>query len=286
MNHKLLKRLLAIMLYLFSSGVALSQNLDSMHFVNSNISYIADFNEDTYLDTLVSMNYNHNNYPYYILWANPNNLSSIKYKTIIDYPEYYKFKVSTNCVDMNLDNTLDLIFSVRYKVKVDSATVLDSAYNVIVFGQKSIAERDTLKINSVANISFTPYTAMNLNLLLFNKAKRDLSDVYSYYVNKTSISMPAPKVPSSNNEMEPEILIFPNPAENNTNLQISNLAKGDYIIRLLNYYGTSIEELPCKSEGGSVNMKLNLNNYASGSYFVILYSGTSVLKIYPFVIKK
>ncbi len=286
MNQRFYKYLLAIMLYLFSSGIVLSQKLDSLHFVNSNISYIADFNEDTYLDTLVSMTYNHSNYPYYILWANPNYLSSIKYKTIIDYPEYYQFTVNTNCVDMNSDSTSDLIFSVRFKVKVDSATFLDSAYNVIVFGQQSIAESDTLKINSVENISFTPYTAMNLNLLLFNKAKRDLSDIWSYYVNKTSISMPAPKITSSNSELNPEILIFPNPAENNTNLQISNLTKGDYKIRLLNYYGTTIEELPCKSEGGSVNMMLNLNNYASGSYFIILYKGTTVLKIYPFVINK
>ena len=115
----------------FCTSMSAKVNLDSVDFKQSTIYQINDFDGDSYQDTLIGMRYNGIIYPYYITWHNNNATTQ---KTYFKLPEYEYYSLKMNCLNLNEDNMMDLLFSItRYRKDEKNRLVQDTAYHTVVF---------------------------------------------------------------------------------------------------------------------------------------------------------
>jgi hypothetical protein len=86
----------------------------------------------------------------------------------------------------------------------------------------------------------------------------------------------------TNCSLNNSILIYPNPAIDEVNLEISNEENVDYEIKILDIYGKIIYQNSISINAEVKSIKIPLNNFSNGIYSVILFDGTNkkVVKLY------
>lgn len=259
-------------------------NLDSVSYFNSTITKISDFNGDYYNDTLVSVRINNMFIPYFISWASKYNVPA---KTYFKLPDYESYSISSNCLSLNNDNLEDLLFSVvTYKKNQDGRVVLDTAYHTVVFAQPGLSTLDTISIEPVVGIVYSPIIKMDYNAMITSKIRSDYSGDYAFTITKQNIST-MQKQSESNDDGVPIVLeLYPNPVTSMLSVGIKNLSNNVYSYKIMNSIGETIENQTINKLGSSVNQELLMERYASGIYLFALYSNSQVIALKTFIVSK
>lgn len=75
-----------------------------------------------------------------------------------------------------------------------------------------------------------------------------------------------------------QLIIYPNPAKEVLRFKVSGLSSGkDYSLEMFNAIGKQVQEI--KAVGGQQELKLNVESYKPGIYFVVLKEGTQTVTI-------
>ncbi len=259
-------------------------NLDSVSYFNSTITKISDFNGDDYNDTLVSVRVNSMFMPYYIAWASNYNIAA---KTYFKLPDYERYSIRTNCLSLNDDNLDDLLFSVvTYTTNPDNRVVLDTSYHTVIFAQPGLRNFDTISIEPVEGLVYSPIIKMDYNALVTSKIRSDYSGKYGFTIRKQNITIMQKKTESKDEELPIVLELYPNPVTSVMNIGIKNLTNDIYSYKILNSIGETIENRTINKLGSSVNQELLMDKYASGIYLFALYSNSQVIALKTFIVSK
>lgn len=269
---------------IFGVGNAYAKfNIDSLKFSDARIEALEDFNGDYYKDTLVSIQSNGFNYPYYIAWYNV----GYQKRTYFKFNNYDRFTISINCTNLNTDNLKDMLFSVTtFKKNNSGKFITDSIYHTIVFGQSSLKNQDSILIKAVKTIDYSPIVQMNLDLVLESKMKTDFSNNNSFYINKAS-NIPLIK---ENTDVNADIVtslgLYPNPSVNTITLELKNLASEQYRYIVTNPLGVIIKDEKIANGIKNYSTELSTEILASGAYYVTIYENEKILLMKSFMVSK
>lgn len=267
----------------FCSGMSAKVNLDSVDFKQSTIYQINDFDGDSYQDTLIGMRYKGMIYPYYITWHNNN---AITKKTFFKLPQYENYLLKMNCLNLNQDNMMDLLFSItRFRKDERNRLVQDTAYHTVIFAQSKLKNLDSIDLTPVVGLVYSPIIQMDYQLLVQSKIRSDYSNGFSFNITKCNTEQLNKQNESSNNNSI-VLNLFPNPVSNTLNINIKNIDDSHYSYQIMN----SLGELMISSDGikskNTYSESVTLDNFASGLYLFTLYDNQQVIAIKTFMVSK
>lgn len=259
-------------------------NLDSVSYLKSTITKVSDFNCDTHSDTLVSVRINGMFVPYYIAWANPYGTVA---KTYFKLPDYERYSIRTNSLSLNEDDLDDLLFSVViYKKNQSNKIVLDTTYHTVIFAQPSLCNHDTISIEPVEGLVYSPIIKMDYNALVTSKIRSDYSGNYSFTIKKQKLTIMHKNSEPNDVELPVVLELYPNPVTSVMSIGIKNMSSNVYSYRIMNSIGETIENQTINKLGSSVNQELLMDKYASGIYLFALYSNSQVIALKTFIVSK
>lgn len=72
------------------------------------------------------------------------------------------------------------------------------------------------------------------------------------------------------------MIISPNPSDNNVNIELYLIEKGNTLLRVYSVGGQLYDEFDLSNQTGNINLKLNTAKYSNGLYFIQLQTPTII----------
>lgn len=247
---------------------------------------ISDLNSDTHLDTIYLKSKNGN------LGLDKINWGSSSYTTHFQYPEMFYQRDFFWNIDINKDGIKDLV--VLSSGKIDTVDYKDTAYLKIVYGQSGFETIDTIKIEEIDSLQFTPYVASTIypDLGISQGKIQSLSEfpVFELYFNNLDVTDSTVSMKQIFEE-EPMLIarfnIYPNPAYYYTNIEMIDIQPGNYSIEIRKLSSEVINKFSITTQTKSnITKYLDLKDYATGTYLVQIYSENRLLLSYKLIVIK
>jgi len=109
------------------------------------------------------------------------------------------------------------------------------------------------------------------NVLVKFKVTNDNGN--NLYLDNINLSQPNPSGIASNKADDSNISIFPNPATNETTLNIKSDVSSTSVIKVINAIGQEVYVKTVTTHPGSTNVKIDTKDLANGVYFLVVGSG-------------
>lgn len=283
--------LLIIAAVMFFSGLAHAQQFDQS-MIYRKILYVGHFNPDAVKDTIVGVAGMDKKYvPAFIVWGNDVNdrqiPDSLKVScSQLQFPSWNDISIQTSIDKLNGDTLCDFMFFMWGKVPVDTVLVRKTKV-VAVFGMPGMNTLPVIDVSLIDTILTEPFVGMSLTMgrHFTEPAYRDFSGVPSYRFNK---NFDIGQIPIKNlveEPQKPQVKLYPNPAVYYTNLELNNIKPGKYSFQIIGSAGNLLDnqELTVEKTNSLSNI-INLDNYASGVYYIRIVSQTKLIGTYPVVV--
>ena len=256
--------------------------------------FIGHINTNKSIDTIIGKaGYDRKFIPRYILWGsdttNNDYPDSLKLKrTDIIYPNWYSLKVKLNVDFLNSDTLNDMMFIMWGKLMIDSANYKDTVKSLVIFGQKGLDTLHTINISQMDTLQIEPFIAMKLRMGtdLTDCQIRDFSYKPSYIINKINTdNYQQGGTNSIIDKILPSVKIYPNPAIYYTNLELNQIKPGKYKIEIISLNGVLIEIQQFENQRvEKITSVLNLQNLATGIYYLKISTDNELIGTYPLII--
>jgi len=259
------------------------------------IVFIDHLNLDLAVDTVVAVAGREKNFkPKYIHWGKDTTSSmpdSLKVPvTSIIYPRWMEFRSTCSFETITTDTLYDMIFIMWGKVAVDSVTTKDTATALCLFGKEGLDTLGFIDLTLIDTILTAPYIAIKLKMLenFGNPKIRDFSyrPSYEFYdiIDTALIDNPIAEIPE---EPKPYIKVYPNPAMYYTNVELNQIAPGNYILTLINLIGEEVGSQQAQVYSKtSIREVLDLQPVSSGVYYLRITTGNKLIGTYPVIISR
>jgi hypothetical protein len=239
--------------------------------------------------------------PSMICWGSTDTTANRRKKTgsqtSIKLPKWEKMIVSCAVEDVNLDTVPDIIFYLR-GISDDATNTRKQFRALVLFGQNGLDSIKKINLGSITEgFQQTPFFAMDLRkgTELDRAAKRDPSRKESYLLRKVYRNVHRDSTQDSSRTIrhdditagieQPLVSIFPNPAAQSTNLQISRIQPGEYQVQIFSVNGMRYHQQTITvDENGEVLRLLSIRDVPTGYYVVQLFSEERLIGSYPVVV--
>lgn len=202
------------------------------------------------------------------------------------YPNWKNLRITCNITTFDYDTIPDMLFIISGRIQLDSITFKDTVKTIVLFGQKGLDTIKIINLSTVDTIQYGPYIAVKLKngTDLTNCKLRDLSGIPSYQLNKiTKPEFEMPMKVEDKNRKQPTVFAYPNPASNFVNLEIRNIDSGEYSLKITALSGTIVYDHKFIIAEDTFKL-LDIQNLATGVYYLTLASSNSVYKTIPLII--
>jgi hypothetical protein len=284
-----------ILLYLLNSECH-SDYLDSNKVFISIIS-VTHLNDGGSLDTVVGFASNTRKFlPKQILWGKDTTDNGIPdslkvQKTIIEYPEWLYISGACSIDDFNNDTMTDILLVIWGKLQVDSLNLKDTSTSITIFGRRGLDTINNINITSLDSFQTSPVSSIKMRIgKEFTESRiRDLSYRPSYvlediHVQDTSSNPPRIPAEQENDDIQC-IKVYPNPAQNLVNIEITKQKPGLYEIKFFSVEGFQLYDY-CRKVTTNKDLRetINIESLSSGLYFVRIDRNKEMIGIFKLII--
>ncbi len=268
-----------IILFIFSISLELLAYDNAIYDIN-------DLNDDTYQDTIILNATNGFMSIDKIYWGNST------FTTQIKYPELKYIKNYFWNFDINKDGLKDIV--ILSSGTIDTIEYKDTSYFKVIYGQTGLETIDTVDINEIDSIQFTPYVATTIyaDSGISQGKIQSLSSIpvfEMYFTNfdthDTLLQKSVFKNPNEN--IITRYNLYPNPAYYYSNLELININPGKYFIEIRKLSSELIDKIELDIENiSTLTQYLDLKEYATGTYIISIKDRSKVLKNIKLIVIK
>ena len=176
--------------------------------------------------------------------------------------------IGSNTGDIDLGSSTPGTYTVTYTIKTETDM---NRYEV----EKSA---DGAQFNKVATVAALGNSSQPVNYSWFDSNPIAGNNFYRIKaIDKTGLIKYSSIVKVNIAEGNPAITLYPNPViGDHFSLQLTNLAKGTYLITIANNLGQQVYNAQLKHNGGSVTQTIELNNNLSKGVYQLQVTGNDM----------
>jgi hypothetical protein len=261
---------------------------------------IKHFNDDKIKDTLIITAGNNMRYlPKFIVWGRDASMQyDSSYTPIPDslkvpytefiYPNWANFRCRVSIANFSTDTLMDIVFYMWGKVPNADSTLKDTATALILLGRRGMDTISVLRLgefgkNDTVNSCFQE---LRMGMELTDSKIRDISYRPSWILNKIQNNEGRQNIKKPDEiQQVSSMRVYPNPAVYYTNLEITNIDKGDYRVQLISLEGSVVQEQRMSvNSANELITKLDLTDIATGYYLIKITTDTRLIGTYKLLV--
>jgi hypothetical protein len=263
---------LLALIFLLSVNTSLKANInDSLN--KCHIGFIGHLNNDEHSDAIYCKKINSEDFmPFYILWGQDySDSTTTNLFTEITYPDWDEVTGNYSVFKYDNDTIFDIaLFYKGKKINNNNIVEYDRAY--VIFGYDDLKNIRTINMSEIDQYEDSLFISRVFSDKIKDGKSRDNSRRKSYILEKFNNNRNA-RIPNAEANIlidgNLKLNIYPNPAKDNLNIEISGKAKCDIILNIFTSQSSLVYSSGLlKKEQSDLIHKVNLRNFTSGIYLV------------------
>lgn len=214
--------------------------------------------------------------------------------TSIVWPTWERRTASFAVQRVNSDSLPDLVIYLRGRVAV-GREIMDSVRPLVIFGQHGLDTVPTIELERIGSFQTDPFIAMELDRSqdLRSRGQRDLTGRSSYRFPKLEVAVGRPDTSGETRGqpvaavLQGVVRVYPNPSANATQVELSSLAEGRYLVEVVAVNGrVELRAEIMVASGESILHRLDVSRLAAGYYIIRVGATTTRVGAWPIIITR